>query len=312
MAELYSYALEEWATARPGNIGPEAVVLGRLAQDGLPVVPGFCLPAAAYRRHVAQSGVARALDATHRPLAQITRSEGNPHEPTALLDRLRRRIEHAPLPPAVDEALDTAYRALIGTDADADAARPVALRLVPLGPAASEADPLRLDDIRGRDALADAVRACWAGLWSDTALARRTEHEQPPASVACAVLVQAIGPEAGHGRLILDGTDPAPIHVDSGPALTADQEEVLRAWGSQVVALGGPPLALGWVTEGEALGIAAVSALPLPRRPARRPRLRRFRLRREVGLALMGGALLALARRLRPRRRRKKPPLDSA
>src|SRR5207247_861802 len=112
-----------------------------------------------------------------------------------------------------DEALDTAYRALVGADEDGEAQRPVAVRLVPLGSAASEGDPLRLGDIRGRAALADAVRDCWAGLWSDTALARRTEHEQPPASVACAVLVQAIGPAAGHGRLILDGTDPAPIHM---------------------------------------------------------------------------------------------------
>src|SRR5690349_17986970 len=111
--------LAEVTPADSAAVGSRAAALGALLQAGLPVPAGFCITTEAYRRHVAQSAIAGALDGMHRPLAGVTRTEGTPRAAADLLGRLRRQIRNTLLPPSVAEAIHAAYTELAGLDAAA-------------------------------------------------------------------------------------------------------------------------------------------------------------------------------------------------
>ena len=157
--------------------GGKGTNLGILWSAGLPVPEGFCLTTAAYDAACGRSPISTLVDELSRGTLP-GRSEA-----------VRNAILGAPLPDAVAEAVERAYQGL-GENT------PVAVRSSATAedlPAASFAGQQEtcLNVIGLRD-LSDAVRRCWASLWSDRAITYRGALSPGFMNVKLAVVVQRL------------------------------------------------------------------------------------------------------------------------
>jgi phosphohistidine swiveling domain-containing protein len=163
--------------------GGKAANLGELTRAGLPVPPGFCVTTAAYEL-VAEGA---ALDPVLDDLAQT-----RPDDTTRLAElaaAARASLLEAPVPEDLVQAIATAYREL-GNGASA----PVAVRSsataedLPYASFAGQQDTYL--NVVGVEAVLDAVRRCWASLWTDRAVSYRASNGIDHRNVRLAVAVQ--------------------------------------------------------------------------------------------------------------------------
>ena len=152
-----------------GRVGGKAANLGALVRAGFAVPAGVCLTTAAYRR-----AVGSALDGL---LSE--------HDTGALAEQARAAVLAVPIP---DEVAD----AVRATCPDG----PVAVRSsataedLPDASFAGQQDTFL--NVVGDDAVLDAVRRCWASLWTDRAVAYRGAHGIDHAAVTLAVVIQSM------------------------------------------------------------------------------------------------------------------------
>ncbi|MCA1717761.1 MAG: phosphoenolpyruvate synthase [Actinobacteria bacterium] len=164
-------------------VGGKAANLGELTRAGLPVPDGFCVTTAAYDLVAGDAG----LDSTLAALAE-TRPD-NTARLAELAAAARASLLEAHVPDALAEAIAKAYRTL-GDDASV----PVAVRSsataedLPFASFAGQQDTYL--NVVGVDALIDAVRRCWASLWTDRAVSYRASNGIDPRAVRLAVVVQ--------------------------------------------------------------------------------------------------------------------------
>lgn len=213
-------SLADAADLGPDDVGRKALNLSRLARAGLPVPPAFVLTASAWRIAMRGHDFEPALE-------ELTTL------PRAGLPEAARRLEAAcrglDLPPEVAAALDAA---LDGLRAGTLAVRSSALEEDERDLSAAGLFATTLD-VRGRDGVVDAVRACWASLFSEAALSYRLDRGLRPRPGPMAVVIQrCLSPDtagvlftragdgapgdilveavAGKGKALVDGqTDPA-------------------------------------------------------------------------------------------------------
>jgi len=163
-------------------VGGKGASLGRMTQAGLPVPPGFCLSTAAYDAFLEHTGLREEIA---RQLA------------AGQYEAIREAIESGPLPPQVQEALVAAYRRL-GNG-------PVAVRSSATAedlPAASFAGQHHTAlNVSGEEALVEAVKKCWASLWTERAVQYRERHGFAHDAVNMAVVVQQMTPAQAAGVL---------------------------------------------------------------------------------------------------------------
>lgn len=177
--------LDGRGTTTLGLVGGKALNLGRLTAAGFPVPRGFCLTTAAYLL-AAPPGLAELaarLDGAESP---YTGAE-SPEEPERLAERARRLILAAPMPAAVEDAVRAACTALGAETAVAVRSSATAEDL-PFASFAGQQDSFL--DVAGVHAVLDAVRRCWASLWSDRAVAYRSANGISHRSVTLAVVIQ--------------------------------------------------------------------------------------------------------------------------
>ena len=156
----------------PGDllrVGGKALGLSRLMAAHLPVPPGFCITTVAFRQFLAGSATAAASAAA----------------------RAREQLMTAPLPPAVEQAIVAACEVCGSACSYAVRSSATAEDLPGASFAGQYATYL---NVRGRDALLHAVRACWASLYSDRACAYRAHHGLDDRQAAMAVVVQELVP----------------------------------------------------------------------------------------------------------------------
>src|SRR5215208_829266 len=152
--------------------GGKAANLGELIRAGFPVPPGFCVTTHAYTLATAGADLGPVLDVLAATSAEET----------------ARLAEHA----AAAHAIRWAYGAL----GERDGPVPVAVRSsataedLPFASFAGQQDTYL--NVVGADALLDAVRRCWASLWTDRAVAYRASNAIEPGSVRLAVVVQRL------------------------------------------------------------------------------------------------------------------------
>ena len=159
-------------------VGGKAANLGELVRAGLPVPPGFVVTTDAYREVVVANGLTEAI------LDRAASGDGA---------GIRALIEAAAVPASLRDELAVAYADL--------GSPPVAVRSSATAEDLAEASFAGQQDtylnVRGLDALVDAVRRCWASLWTDRALDYRARADRERAgvdsvTVALVVVVQEL------------------------------------------------------------------------------------------------------------------------
>ncbi len=168
--------------------GGKGANLGELTRAGLPVPPGFVIGTDAYRAVAAGEVGERVLAAALG-------------DPDAAAETARDAFAHAPIPPDIVEAITAAYRQLPQTPTSGPADAPtrgvaVAVRSSATAEDLGDASFAGLQEtylnVRGEEALIQAVRRCWASLWTARALAYRGRRSIAPSEVAIAVVVQRL------------------------------------------------------------------------------------------------------------------------
>ena len=182
--------LSQLASASLATVGGKALNLGRLVAADFPVPPGFCLTTAGYRISAPAEldAIATRLDGAGLDGAGLDRRCAFCLTGTGTILRgvrgRRWRLRRC-LPPSMPPVRD-AYAAMGGG--------PVAVRSsataedLPFASFAGQQDSFM--DVAGADAVVDAVRRCWASLWTDRAVAYRTTNGISHREVGLAVVVQ--------------------------------------------------------------------------------------------------------------------------
>lgn len=179
----WTISFDEPSCAEPSIAGGKGANLARMTAAGLPVPPGFCITTEAYADFV-ESNVL-----TERITETVERATGNADAVESATAALREHIVGAPLPDDVAAAIITAYEAL-GTDTY------VAVRSSGTAEDLAGASFAGLHDtyldIRGSNGLLDAVRRCWASMWTARATSYRATRGFDQATARIAVVVQSM------------------------------------------------------------------------------------------------------------------------
>ncbi len=171
---------DDITTADVERVGGKGANLGECARASLPVPPGFCVTTDAYRQATAGLSGALSAEAALRDAAAA-----------------RQRILALSIPEAVEAAIREAY-AELGEPMVAVRSSATAEDLADASFAGQQDTYL---GVLGIDELLDAVRRCWASLWTDRAVDYRRQQGVPTEGLSLAVVVQTLIPADTAGVL---------------------------------------------------------------------------------------------------------------
>ncbi len=172
--------------------GGKAANLGELLHAGLPVPAGFCVTTVAYARAAAGAGLGSLLE----DLGDVPSSSQERLEELAA--QVRERLLDAPIPDDVAQAVRAAIAAL-GAQAPLAVRSSATAEDLPFASFAGQQDTYL--NVAGTDAALDAMRRCWASLWTDRAVSYRAANGIDPRTVQLAVVVQRLVDAAAAGVL---------------------------------------------------------------------------------------------------------------
>jgi phosphohistidine swiveling domain-containing protein len=169
------------------QVGGKGASLARMAAAGLPVPPGFHITTAAYRRFITENRL------QERILAAVsTVSVDQPATLDAASQQIANLFAQSDMPEDIAQAIRSAYAQLAGDDT------PVAVRssataedLPEMSFAGQQETYLNM---RGEAQVLDAVKRCWASLWTARAIGYRARQRIAPDDVSLAVVVQKLVP----------------------------------------------------------------------------------------------------------------------
>ncbi|HET7090818.1 MAG TPA: PEP/pyruvate-binding domain-containing protein [Anaerolineae bacterium] len=173
-------------------MGGKGANLGEMVRARLPVPPGFCITTIAYTRVAAQAQIeSLAVELAQMPARSIERL-------AAQASRIRDLIEATPIPADIADTITAAYRQL-GDGVPVAVRSSATAEDLPGAAFAGQQDTYL--NVVGAVALLDAVRRCWASLWTDRATAYRERQEIDQRTVKIAVIVQRMVPAEVAGVL---------------------------------------------------------------------------------------------------------------
>jgi pyruvate,water dikinase len=166
------------------RVGGKGASLARMVAAGLPVPPGFHITTDAYRRYVDENHLGERI--------QSVAAQARVNDP-ATLDRASEQIQslfaQGTIPGDITEMIRRWYGEL-GADI------PVAVRSSATAedlPGMSFAGQLESYlNVRGGDEVIEAVKRCWASLWTGRAIGYRQRQGIRPEDVSMAVVVQQL------------------------------------------------------------------------------------------------------------------------
>ncbi len=171
-------------------VGGKGASLAKLSRAGLPVPGGFHITTEAYRRFVADNRLQpHILDALR---------DADPAQPASLetaSQKIGTLFCGAQIPAEIAAAISSAYA---GMQVAAVAVRSSATA-EDLPEASFAGQQETYLNIRGTDAVLEAVKNCWASLWTGRAIGYRIKNEIAQASVTLAVVVQELVPAEAAG-----------------------------------------------------------------------------------------------------------------
>src|SRR5437764_4353580 len=163
--------------------GGKAANLGELTNAKFPVPPGFCVTTSAYELVATDAGLQSVLN------TYAARASGDAQELSEMAQAARRCILAATIPTDIADAITGAY-GFFGSGEPI----PVAVRSsataedLPFASFAGQQDTYL--NIVGVEAVLDAVRRCWASLWTNRAVSYRASNGIDHSTVRLAVVVQ--------------------------------------------------------------------------------------------------------------------------
>lgn len=165
------------------EVGGKAANLGEMTRAGLPVPPGFCLTTAAYANAISGVGMEPILEqlaATRADdIAQLA----------SCATAARSKLLAVSIPDEIVEAVTQAYHAFTSGEPIPVAVRSSATAEdLPFASFAGQQDTYL--NIVGIEAVLDAVRRCWASLWTDRAVSYRASNAIDHRTVRLAVVIQ--------------------------------------------------------------------------------------------------------------------------
>ena len=184
-------------------VGGKGAKLSQLMAAGHRVPAGFCITVHAYRQFVQQNSLVRRIQ---MELGRKSRANTRWEELWDSALRIRAFFLSSDLSSDFLSDIADAYQDLPNSD-----------RLVVRSSATDEDSTQSFAglhesvvDVRGIDALYEAIRIVWASLWSDAALLYRAEMNLDPESSAMAVVVQQLVPGGPSGvAFARDPRDPS-------------------------------------------------------------------------------------------------------
>jgi pyruvate,water dikinase len=177
--------LEVLRAADAEQFGAKSASLGELLAAGIPVPPGFALSAAAFTEFIAGAGLAPVIAGN---LASAGDAVDGLH---AAARAIAAAIHAADVPSQLASAVAAQYAQLAGGGS------PVAVRSSALGEDSAEATFAGQQEtilwVRGADHVIEAIRACWASLYSAEAISyrRRLDGAEPAMGVTVQRMVDA-------------------------------------------------------------------------------------------------------------------------
>lgn len=178
-------------------VGGKGANLGELVAAGIPVPDAFCVTTAAYRRHLDENGLLCAISAL---------LDAIDHESTESVERtsesIRATIVAAPTPPDIERQVAAAYATMSARtrgDLAVSVRSSATAEDLPGTSFAGQQDTYL--HIRGAASVVDAVKRCWASLWTGRAIAYRQSQGFAHESVLLAVVVQEMFPSEVSGVL---------------------------------------------------------------------------------------------------------------
>ena len=196
-------------------VGGKCASLGTMSQAGLPVPPGFAVTTSVYAD-------AKALAPDYDELTEMLRlvEVGDMAGLSEAAAKAREMVRAWPIPPEAEELIRKEYAHLCAYTGVEDL--PVAVRSSATSEDSPDASFAGEHDtylwVRGADDVIDKVRACWASLFTDRAIAYREEMGYDHTKVDMGVAVQKmVRPRAAGVAFTLDPTngDKSGICIDS-------------------------------------------------------------------------------------------------
>jgi rifampicin phosphotransferase len=173
--------------------GGKGANLGELSHAGLPVPPGFVVTTGAYDAFVEAGGLKVEI------VGLASRADG-PAAFEAAEEKIRALFAQVEVPDDMADEIRTAYDRLANANGGAVAVRSSATAEdLPGASFAGQQDTYL--NVRDAEALMEAVKACWASLWTARAMAYRRRQVIDPATVSLAVVVQRMVPAEAAGTL---------------------------------------------------------------------------------------------------------------
>lgn len=166
------------------QIGGKATGLVKLVRAGLPVPDGFVIATSAYEEFLRAGDLMARIDGF---LAQV--DYGNPDQLEACTAQIRALIVTTPIPHSIEEQIGAYYERLGGASF-------VAVRSSGTAEDTANASFAGLHDtylhILGCASVSEAVRRCWASMWSGRAVSYRNSTGFDHAAARIAVVVQVM------------------------------------------------------------------------------------------------------------------------
>ena len=171
--------------------GGKGLSLARLSRAGLPVPGGFHITTEAYRRFISENDIQpRLLQA----FKEVDLSDPVALEPVA--QHIMGLFAGGQIPTEVARVISKAYFELCNAQSSIEKQKYVAVRSSATAEDLPEASFAGQQDtflnIRGEQAVLDAVKRCWASLWTARAMVYRARQNIEPNDVALAVVIQEL------------------------------------------------------------------------------------------------------------------------
>ncbi|MBC7250311.1 MAG: phosphoenolpyruvate synthase [Anaerolineae bacterium] len=196
--------------------------LARLARAGLPVPDGFHVTTAAYQQFVATNNL--------QPRILEALKTVDPAQPATLetaSTTIRQLFAQAPMPPDVAGAIAGAYAGLAGQNPTVAVRSSATAEDLPGLSFAGQQETYL--NVQGTADVLEAVKRCWASLWTARAIGYRQQHGIDQNAVSLAVVVQRLVPAEAAGVLFT-----------ANPVTgRRDQVTISAAWGLGEAVVGG-------------------------------------------------------------------------